>query len=347
MDFPDYFVKKYNETENIVDLVKGVENTFSLGLFCVYFTNSSIDLYNDHRGPIAFYNSPVAKDSYKKARQRGVRIRVITEITRENLFYCKQCLGYIDELRHMDGITHMFGVSERHYLSSRLQYDDPQLTESLFSNVKWFVKEQQYFFENLWKKAIPAKQRFREIDLSLKREFIETLRDPVEITELIAKIVTSSSKEILCIVPSFSFLQKLQKEGFVKVLKNHLLKYNLDFKIILNNNSPEAYDEIQVKTEKLKVLFNDDDYSFSQSGNPNRNNQPFVDDFVTSVKIIQKDLSLLTIIVDKELMLSIQINETDKNSEKIKDSIEIATYSNSPSTLYSYLSVFEKLWLGI
>lgn len=45
-------------------------------------------------------------------------------------------------------------------------------------------------------------------------------------------------------------------------------------------------------------------------------------------------------------MLFIQINESDKNSEKMKDCFEIATYSNSPSTLYSYLSAFEKLWLG-
>jgi two-component system, OmpR family, sensor histidine kinase VicK len=35
------------------------------------------------------------------------------------------------------------------------------------------VEQQEYFFEMLWKKAIPAKQRIREIEKNLKRGFIE------------------------------------------------------------------------------------------------------------------------------------------------------------------------------
>jgi hypothetical protein len=33
--------------------------------------------------------------------------------------------------------------------------------------------------------VIPAKQRFKEIEEGSKREFIETIRDPMEIVELI------------------------------------------------------------------------------------------------------------------------------------------------------------------
>jgi hypothetical protein len=33
----------------------------------------------------------------------------------------------------------------------------------------------------LWNKAIPAKLRIKEIEQGLKREFIETIQDPIEI----------------------------------------------------------------------------------------------------------------------------------------------------------------------
>jgi hypothetical protein len=36
----------------------------------------------------------------------------------------------------------------------------------------------------LWQKAIPAKQRIKEIEEGLKREFVETLREPSEIQQL-------------------------------------------------------------------------------------------------------------------------------------------------------------------
>jgi hypothetical protein len=46
------------------------------------------------------------------------------------------------------------------------------------------IEQQQYFFETLWNKAIPAKQRFKEIEEGAKREFVETIRDPYEVQKL-------------------------------------------------------------------------------------------------------------------------------------------------------------------
>ena len=39
----------------------------------------------------------------------------------------------------------------------------------------------------LWKKAIPAKQRIKEIEEGIKREFIETIQDATEIQDLFLK----------------------------------------------------------------------------------------------------------------------------------------------------------------
>jgi two-component system, OmpR family, sensor histidine kinase VicK len=38
------------------------------------------------------------------SRNRGVRLRCITKITTDNVYYCKQLLEIVDELRHLDNI---------------------------------------------------------------------------------------------------------------------------------------------------------------------------------------------------------------------------------------------------
>ena len=45
--------------------------------------------------------------------------------------------------------------------------------QSIMSTIKAFVDQQQYIFEMMWDKAIPAKQRIKEIEQGLKREFME------------------------------------------------------------------------------------------------------------------------------------------------------------------------------
>lgn len=63
------------------------------------------------------------------------------------------------------------------------------------STVKDFVEQQQYFFDMLWRKAIPAKNRIKEIEEGLKREVIETIQDPIEIQNLVSKIISSATEK--------------------------------------------------------------------------------------------------------------------------------------------------------
>jgi hypothetical protein len=44
----------------------------------------------------------------------------------------------------------------------------------------------------LWKKAIPAKQRIKEIEQGLKREFIDTIQDPYETQKILDKLLESA-----------------------------------------------------------------------------------------------------------------------------------------------------------
>ena len=87
--------------------------------------------------------------------ETGVRIRQIVEITKDNLHYCKEFMEYV-ELRHMDNVKGSMAVSETEYVATAVLKGSMPVTQTIYSNVKAFLEQQRYFFENLWGKAIPA-----------------------------------------------------------------------------------------------------------------------------------------------------------------------------------------------
>jgi hypothetical protein len=131
-------------------------------------------------------NHPVTM-GFQDMKSRGVRIRFISEITKDNISFCKGLMKMVD-LRHLDDVKGNFGVRDnRIYQASAKNIESAPPPLLIESTVKGFVEQQQYFIEMLWRKAIPAKQRIKEIEEGLKREFIETIQDPIEIQNLVSK----------------------------------------------------------------------------------------------------------------------------------------------------------------
>jgi hypothetical protein len=111
---------------------------------------------------------------------RSGKIRIVTEITNDNIAACKEMMKDAD-VRHLEGIRSTFAVSEKEYFGHVTDEPNGQHSHAIYSNVRNYVDSQQYLFETLWKKAIPSKQRIREIQEGAKREVVEIIRDPVEI----------------------------------------------------------------------------------------------------------------------------------------------------------------------
>jgi hypothetical protein len=64
----------------------------------------------------------------------------------------------VAELRHLDGVKGNFGIAYgRDYGGAASVEEGQPPIELIRSNVKTFVEQQQYFFETLWSKSIPAK----------------------------------------------------------------------------------------------------------------------------------------------------------------------------------------------
>lgn len=75
------------------------------------------DICVDADGPQVAMGIDWVRKCYVDAHARGVKIRFITEITKDNLPWCKQLLELV-ELRHLEGVQGNFGVSELEYMAT-------------------------------------------------------------------------------------------------------------------------------------------------------------------------------------------------------------------------------------
>ncbi|MGA7370587.1 MAG: hypothetical protein WBX01_15775, partial [Nitrososphaeraceae archaeon] len=187
---------------------------------------------------------------------------------------------------------------------------------------EWFVKAQRYLFESLWRKAIPAKQRFKEIEEGSKREFIETIRDPIEIVEILPQVLSSTYEELSILFPTVMTFKRFESEGLFEFVRHQIDKFNISVKLLVRGNH-NNYDENKLYTgfESLKKYHQNIELQFAD----------------------KLDTSMLTIIGDRDKLLTIDIH--DDSEMKIIDSLGLATYSNSEPTIISHNSIFETSWI--
>jgi hypothetical protein len=231
--------EELDEKKDVVQIIQGEENVVPLNLYCYSSSQKIIDGYSEASGVFVLFNYPEFQRKHKEALSRGVRIRVLTEITKDNLPYIKGALQrYISDIRHLDTIIHHFAVSEKHFLSCKVVYGNPNLAQCIFSNIGWFVREQQYLFENLWEKGIPLKQRIKEIEEGSKREFVDTIREPAEVLNLLPQIISSAYEEIMLLFPTPHMLRDVGFTGLVDSIKNHAKKNsNVRVKLLVKKES--------------------------------------------------------------------------------------------------------------
>lgn len=100
----------------------------------------------------------------RAARARGVKLRYITEITKENFPYCKRQLDMVDELRHLDRIMGNFITSDSEFIASLDISPENPITEGFYSNVDRVVKLNHYVFETFWNYAISAEIKISQLE---------------------------------------------------------------------------------------------------------------------------------------------------------------------------------------
>lgn len=192
-----------------------------------------------------FAIEPIKRAMLDARKTRGTILRFITEITKDNISYCKQIMENV-ELRHLDGVKGNFGVSDTEYIAisttptptAAVDIPEPVSTttttnrmtrtsipHAVYSNVEEDVQQQQYVFEILWNKATLAEQRIREIDEGIVHYETRIIEDSQEIIKEISRLTASSNELYTCLTPggiqySYNYFFHIKK----KLLRNQMHK---------------------------------------------------------------------------------------------------------------------------
>ena len=252
----------------------------------------------------------IFRGAYENLKSKGIKIRWVTDIAKENLTHCKDLTQYAD-VRHISSLNGSFAVSETEYIAAAIIREGYPLPKLIYSNLKEMIELQRYLFLALWDKAIPAEHRIREIEQGVEPQRIAVIYDAGQALELYQSLIMSAEKEIKVVFPTTNALIRQDKAGILFLLQ-----------------------EAAAKKYQVKVLMPNDEliHNFIR------------DDSGISMRFIeQEERGKATIlIVDNKTSLVMELRDDRKRA--FHEAIGLSTYSNSKAGVLSYVSMFESLW---
>ena len=277
-----------------------------------------IDGCVDQTRPLLLNDIEALRTAFNEARKRGVKIKLVTEITDDNITHCKELIkSSVSELRHLDGVKGNFYVSENEYVSPAAIHEEGKPASNVvYSNVKEVVEQAQYLFETLWSRSLPADQRIKEIEEGIETAKIEIIRDPDEAIKLSRDLIKSAKHEVLRIYPSFNGFRRQIRIGALHLFRE-VLEHGISVRILVpadKQQIDEIMDGLELALPTLEIRGLD--------------------------KSLQTQMGI--IVVDRKESIIIELKDDEK--ESYHDAAGLAFYSNSRPIALSYASIFETLW---
>jgi hypothetical protein len=221
------------------------------------------------------------------------------------------------ELYHISSLTGCFAIADDReylgYLACSTDGDEKLLCITGIS----FVDTQKFLFDVMFDRATPATQRIKEISKGTEEEFMETIRDTLKVKSLISSLVQSAAFEIAVLFSTKSSFLIAEREGILQEISN-ISASGIKVKIlVMQDETVKEISDTKLKSPDLNVQVN-----YLQQLLPTK---------------------ITTFIIDRAKSLTIEINDDSK--ETFSEAVGIGTYSNSESTVFSNVSVFESLWI--
>ena len=295
------------------EVLNGFEKTTETIMKFLNSAEISMNICADYTWPSVAMGVEVFRKGLYELKARNVRSRYITDITKDNIEYCK-ALMQISELRHLNGIKGNFALSEKAYTASATLQEASLLQQVIFSNVRAILDQQRYVFETLWNKAIPSEQRLREIEEGIDAEVFETITDHEVASRILVDLAKSVKKEALFFLPNDKALVRIDKLGVIDYLIKASQKDDTTaIRVVcpLSNENSEITSKIAENAPHIKI----------QNGN----------NYKYGIYIVDNE---------KAFRAELKVPSADTFSE----AIGFAVYSNRPSTVSFFRSVFELLW---
>jgi two-component system, OmpR family, sensor histidine kinase VicK len=291
----------------------GVDAVVNIVMQFLNQTNETVYVCVDQTRPILTLDILVLKKAFEDAKRRGVKLMYVTEITKDNLSYCKQLMEMTHELRHIEGIKGNFYISETEYLApATLHEKGKSASQIIYSNVKEIIEHQKYVFDSFWNRAISAEQRIKEIEEGLAPEFYEVITDSEVAAQTITDLARSVKKEALFFLPNDKALVRVERLGLIEyVVKASQSGATVKIICPLSGVNEEIVRRISERAPEIQVL--------------NGNNSPYGLYIVDGEKFIKAELR-------------------NPNAEKFSESVGFMVYSNRKTSVDSFKSIFELLW---
>jgi len=297
------------------------ENTTARLLQAFSNTKNTWDVCANSKGPSVSMGVEPIKRGMIDLKERGIRIRYATEITKENISYCKELMKIAD-VRHLDGIKGGMAVSEKEYVAAAVLQEAKAVPHLIYSNVKEIVEQQEYMFEALWSKSIPAEQKIREIEEGVKPDIIEVIPNSSKAKDLYVNIVNDAVEEILLIFPTINAFIRQEKIGVIQWLTEVVTKeQNNKLKIRILMPIHKSTEQI-VQHLKQQSPQNNIDVRFIEQSSGNK---------------------ATFLVVDRKVSLVMELKDDSKQT--FDEAIGLSIYSKSKSGVLSFVAIFENLWI--
>ena len=330
-----------------------------------------IDVCVDHTRPYLAIEIIRLRDAFADAKRRHVTIRYITEITKDNLHYCKEMISVVDELRHLNGIKGNFYLSEQEYAAPSTLHEKGKSSEMMiYSNIKEIVEHQQYIFDSFWNTSTSAERKIKEIQGDISLGITEIIDHPLRTQELFINLVKSAKSEVLLILPTINAFMREHRIGVIQQLKelSTTPKTTTQRKQSLSALATSISEGIQEKEESrpinIRILTPTNDAIekiieeikitstiSTTSVTKEESIFPFSSDKDNNAHLqirhleSQPEFNVTTVtilVVDRKA--SLVIEKVDDSKESFLEAVGLSTYSTSEPTIMSYLSIFENFW---
>jgi signal transduction histidine kinase len=220
-----------------------------------------------------------------------------------------------------------FGVSDKEIAATIEKMEGGRMVQSLLlSNEPTYVSHFRLLFEELWRNGIDALDRIKNIEEGVDSQGIEVIQNPVEIQMLGFQLIRSAVNEILIIFSTSNAFHRQEHAGVMELLNEAAAKQGIKTRILT-----PADEKIRETKEKLK----------ERGGGQLRpqRQEPIHIRFVEP----QSQTKVSVLIVDRKFSLAVELKDDSKDNSY--EAVGLASYSDSKSTVLSYATIFETLWL--
>jgi signal transduction histidine kinase len=285
-----------------------------IGIF-IQSTKDKLDVIFDLHAPSILINTPIYCEGFKDLLKRGGKIRCITEITPENIKYCKEILKLVTDFRHIEGMKGGIAVNQSECISASVIESNQPVTELYYTNLKPIVEQGQYIFDTFWRNSVSATSKIKGIEEGKVPEVIESIGDHIHLQNKVIKLLRSANKEILIIFSSANAFERQKNAGSIAILKEiGLAKPHIKIRMLVP------------KSQNNEATLNE----LSQY-NPN-----------FDYKIIEPKIRVTILAVDRKFSIVVELKDDSKRT--IAEAIGKATYSNSEPTVLTYTVLFDAIW---